>query len=657
MASSARIDELRKKFDENPRRYFAPLANEYRKAGDLAQAIAICRQHLADQPGHMSGHIVYGQALFEHKEFTEARSVFEAALALDPENLIALRHLGDIARDEGDYPSARTWYQRVLDADPRNEDIAAQMALVAEAEANAARAAAPPPPPAAKPTPAKPLAATIVVSAVKKQGEMADARTVEIAAVPRPSHVVPAEPAPVAGEAAAAAVEPPPPAPVPETMEDVAPPRLSLMGLDLESMAGVEEAAAPPATPPLEPALGFDSGRFEGDIDVESNPLAGLSGVAQNEENTAAGLLAREPVDSGFQLGADFHHDATPEAAPAASAAELPPELQVPTRNTPPIVDLGLAPQPKVESTGLWDTPEDEASSAAAHAELELEPTFSQPPEAPAPPAALPELETVEPPDHEAAAAPPASGAFVTETMAELYVKQGFKEQAIEVYRQLLEQRPGDAGLRGKLSALQASLVMAAPATPPPATMDAAALAAVTEILPSGPTIREFFGALARWSPGHGNGAHAAPSAVEPTPSGVGYDLGLFAGAVISDADEQAARLMAQLYPEPLGVGNGGAHAAAAAPAAVAEPLPGNPARPAKSELSLDQVFTEPQPVRPSRRSSASFSFDQFFSASPGGTPPAGATPAAPQAPVRPAEQTPEEIEQFQSWLGGLKKK
>jgi hypothetical protein len=28
MAGTSRIDELRKKFDENPRRYFAPLANE-----------------------------------------------------------------------------------------------------------------------------------------------------------------------------------------------------------------------------------------------------------------------------------------------------------------------------------------------------------------------------------------------------------------------------------------------------------------------------------------------------------------------------------------------------------------------------------------------------------------------------------------------------
>src|SRR5262245_36285632 len=124
MASSARIDELRKKFDENPRRYFAPLANEYRKSGDLEKAIDICQEYLPQQPGHMSGHIVYGQALYELSRLDESRQIFETALSLDPENLIALRHLGDIARQTGDSRSARTWYQRVLEADPRNEEIA-----------------------------------------------------------------------------------------------------------------------------------------------------------------------------------------------------------------------------------------------------------------------------------------------------------------------------------------------------------------------------------------------------------------------------------------------------------------------------------------------------------------------------------------------------
>src|SRR5260221_792891 len=145
MASTARIDELKKKFDENPRRYFAPLANEFRKAGDIEQAIVICEEFLPQQPGHMSGHIVYGQALFEAGRLPEARAVFETALGLDPENLIALRHLGDIAHGQGDDVAARSWYLRVLDADPRNEEIQALIAslgtepeAVAQAGASAA---------------------------------------------------------------------------------------------------------------------------------------------------------------------------------------------------------------------------------------------------------------------------------------------------------------------------------------------------------------------------------------------------------------------------------------------------------------------------------------------------------------------------------------
>src|SRR4051812_48458929 len=138
MVSSPRIDELKKKFDENPRRYFAPLANEYRKAGDLEQAIQLCRAYLPQQPGHMSGHIVFGQALFESGQFDESKGVFETALGLDPENLIALRHLGDIALQAGDASSARQWYQRVLDADPRNEEMAAQIAALDAAQPAAA---------------------------------------------------------------------------------------------------------------------------------------------------------------------------------------------------------------------------------------------------------------------------------------------------------------------------------------------------------------------------------------------------------------------------------------------------------------------------------------------------------------------------------------
>ncbi|HEX2722422.1 MAG TPA: tetratricopeptide repeat protein, partial [Gemmatimonadaceae bacterium] len=132
MQGSARIDELRQKFHENPRRYFAPLANEYRKAGDPEQAIAICRAHLAQQPGHMSGHVVYGQALYDAQRIDESRTVFEKALSLDPDNAVVLRHLGDIARQRGDSGEAKHWYARALDADPHDAEVAAYVAELTE---------------------------------------------------------------------------------------------------------------------------------------------------------------------------------------------------------------------------------------------------------------------------------------------------------------------------------------------------------------------------------------------------------------------------------------------------------------------------------------------------------------------------------------------
>ncbi|HMG00235.1 MAG TPA: tetratricopeptide repeat protein, partial [Gemmatimonadaceae bacterium] len=129
-----RLRELQQKFEENPRRYFAPLANEYRKGGQPKRAIEICRSQLTQMPGHMSGQIVYAQSLYECGEFDEAKQVFERALALDPENLIALRSLGDMSLQSGNTIDARKWYTRLLEADPHD---AAVIALVSEIDASA----------------------------------------------------------------------------------------------------------------------------------------------------------------------------------------------------------------------------------------------------------------------------------------------------------------------------------------------------------------------------------------------------------------------------------------------------------------------------------------------------------------------------------------
>jgi hypothetical protein len=61
---------------------------------------------------------------------------------------------------------------------------------------------------------------------------------------------------------------------------------------------------------------------------------------------------------------------------------------------------------------------------------------------------------------------------MVTRTMAELFASQGLLEPALEVFRQLLEATPGDAGLRQRIAEIAARLEggdrrAAAPAAPP----------------------------------------------------------------------------------------------------------------------------------------------------------------------------------------------
>ena len=116
----------------------------------------------------------------------------------------------------------------------------------------------------------------------------------------------------------------------------------------------------------------------------------------------------------------------------------------------------------------------------------------------------------------------------------------------------------------------------------------------------------------------------------------------LFSGAGVDQRDEAAAASLASVFAPQ----HNGTDASAESPA-------GRPTRAAATELSLDHVFRDPNRKAERPRTTGGFSFDQFFSESAGGTassgPPPGAEDAAPDANA--------DIEQFNAWLEGLKKK
>ncbi|HJS42729.1 MAG TPA: tetratricopeptide repeat protein, partial [Gemmatimonadales bacterium] len=129
MAYTSEIDKLEARFRDNPKgRNFAPLADAYRKAGLIDNAIDLCQNGLKLHPDYVSAYIVYARCLVDKKDDPAAVGVFKKVLELDGENIIALRGLAELAERNGRYEEEVEWLGRLLNADPMNGDAAEALA-------------------------------------------------------------------------------------------------------------------------------------------------------------------------------------------------------------------------------------------------------------------------------------------------------------------------------------------------------------------------------------------------------------------------------------------------------------------------------------------------------------------------------------------------
>jgi tetratricopeptide (TPR) repeat protein len=420
-----RLRELQQKYDENPRRYFAPLANEYRKGGQLKRAIEICRAQLAEMPGHMSGQIVFGQALYESGEFEEARQVFERAIALDPENLIALRSLGDMSLQAGDTRDARTWYTRLLDADPKDTAV---IALVTEIDAASDGAPVP--------------------MSEEIPGVDSDAGDQEIPALePKPE---PAQP-PVAEETAVSS---------------------ATHDLPMNSEVAQPESASAPEG--LERHYPSEEAVTQHE-NVELPPPA----LTREELGVPIGNSAAEGLKSMKEDVNAFSWSPPPEPPPAepplVSRRPPPPPREVrPAPSQPPPREVSVAPPQPVlpPEAAAPEAPAPEpvvapelTAAAEAVTNAFAGPTQPAPVEkgVPEPAASVQEKPTTAATSSEKTFTGAAGEPFVNETMAQLYLQQGYKQLALRIYRQLSESRPHDASLRSRIAEIEAEDAAAHP--------------------------------------------------------------------------------------------------------------------------------------------------------------------------------------------------
>ncbi len=106
---------------------YLPVAERMREQGRVDDAIRLCEERRG-RPGHGVGdHVVLGRCYLAAGRLTEARAQFESAVALDRENVVALKALAGILSHEGRHGTAADFYRAVCRIDPG--DLESQSAL------------------------------------------------------------------------------------------------------------------------------------------------------------------------------------------------------------------------------------------------------------------------------------------------------------------------------------------------------------------------------------------------------------------------------------------------------------------------------------------------------------------------------------------------
>jgi tetratricopeptide (TPR) repeat protein len=574
-----RLRELQQKFEENPRRYFAPLANEYRKGGQPKRAIEICREHLEQMPGHMSGQIVYGQALYEAGDFDEAREVFGRALSLDPENLIALRSLGDMSLQAGNTAEARTWYSRLLDADPKDTAV---IALISEIDASAD---------------ATPVAAEIPGidtdvgdQQIPSEIENPTLEFLDTGVTPEPAS---ASSQPESSQPSAAADAP----------------------LGIERHYPIQEASPPEsvAQSPVPQGLSID------DLGV---PFGG---------SAAEGLKSALPEDRGPLASPSPAQPPAPQPpAPQPAAPERPaPQPPAPEPTAPE--RFPARPEASQEAASQSDA----ISDAFAEADAAQEDFAPQPEPEPA------ASQHAEKPDEKAFSGASAEP-FVNETMAQLYLQQGYKQLALKVYRQLAVARPNDEALRNRIAEIEAEDAAAHPGEFPPARREEPPIEKPAEERPS--FDRSPVDSPPSRQPARQRESIEAPTREEPRAEPDG------SYARQPSIREFFATLGRRRPPGPTsGAGRGGSRPGNNQPVETSPPLGASP-----PSASLDTVFAGATVSASDARAASRLAgaFSQGSGASR--TPP---TPPMPTPRVNTrvqAQESEEDVAKFRAWLDGL---
>ena len=116
------IERLKEKISRDPNsKLFVPLAEEYKKAGMLDEAIEVLTSGLENQPGYLSARVSLGKIFIDRGLLPEAQTEFEKVIGAIPDNLYAHKKLAEIYRDLGEKAKAVREFNMVLKLNPLDE--------------------------------------------------------------------------------------------------------------------------------------------------------------------------------------------------------------------------------------------------------------------------------------------------------------------------------------------------------------------------------------------------------------------------------------------------------------------------------------------------------------------------------------------------------
>jgi tetratricopeptide (TPR) repeat protein len=463
------IERLSERLAKDPKSLvFSSLANAYRKNSMVDEAIEILQKGLEIHPNYASARIVLGKCYVDKRMYELAKEQFKKALENDPQNVVVLESLARVYKTLNQYNDAFEIFKRLLDLDPLNENFEREVeelkGLVKDISGSSEQYAS---------------FQTIPSQAAveQKSEEEKPAPEPEPKSQPEPESDAPTLSDIFEGVPASPDSPPSDEATSQETEQSLEKPNIVTTATDFSDMFEKEE---PETTPPEKTQ---SAGTEQPSREFEKPADHGTQETTQPQPSEPSQFNQSPPAADAviehekFEL---FPDEAAPEPAPEpeipehdTTTAEIPSETASSSEEASRIEGITSA----FDEAGLEGVPErgDEGTqeslapnTEAIVSELSQELSMEEHPEPPQEAATVeqPPVEEDQPPPVEtspeaAAATPkPDQKPRATETLAEIYLSQGFNSQALHIYRELLARDPENDSLKQKITKLEQRIAM-----------------------------------------------------------------------------------------------------------------------------------------------------------------------------------------------------